>query len=214
MMSVRPSNVMSKVEEFTDPLFDRDVSQRIRCEVENHLPLHLKEKALSFNTWAKDMTLAWSDFPHTIELRQLGDLSRYFSESFLIGTRAIPVDTCPDVPYGSFGLEGVRLPRGGELGGLACGDFYFIKTSLSAWQPTHFHELIHVAQWRILGAEAYIGLLLLGLKTQGYRLSPLEKMAYGLQDRFGSGRGTFDAVAEVYSHLRKLQPSGMGMTLS
>jgi hypothetical protein len=160
----------------------------------------------TIHSWTHDIKLICSESHNCVDLCQFQDLSRYFSDSFLMGTRVLSVDTCPEVPYELFGLEGVRQPRGSELGGLACGDFYFIKASLAAWQPTHFHELIHVAQWKILGAEAYIGLLFLGLTTQGYRLSPLEKMAYSLQDRFGSGRGAFDAVAEVYSELRKLQP--------
>jgi hypothetical protein len=208
-MSFSHSSVSSRAQDarldLTEPVFDVDLAQRITCAVNVRLPPQLREKVPIFNRWIEELKQSWSEYTDYVDLGQLEGLAPYFSKSLLRSTRAISVDCCPDVPYEFFGLEGVRLPRGPELGGLACADSYFIKASLAAWQPTHFHELIHVIQWKILGPDAYLGLSLLGLTSQGYRVSPLEKMAYSLQDRFSAGRGAFDAVVQVYCELRGLQ---------
>ena len=189
----------------TTPLYDADIAQRIRGEIDALLSSHMKEKVPLFNGWIDQVKLTWREHDQCTDLYQLHDLTQCFPKTLLDTTRAIPVDCCPDVPYEDFGLGGVRMLRGSEFGGLACGDFYFIKASRAAWQPTHFHELIHIIQWKILGPEAFLGFTLLGLSSRGYLASPLEKMAYSLQDRFGAGRGAFDAVAEVYGALRKVR---------
>lgn len=51
-------------------------------------------------------------------------------------------------------------------------------------ESLHFHELVHVIQWRLLGPEGFLALYADGLERFGYRNSPLEVMAYELQDKF------------------------------
>ena len=45
-------------------------------------------------------------------------------------------------------------------------------------EAIHFHELIHVIQWRLLGPEDFLKSYANGLDEFGYENSPLEKMAY------------------------------------
>jgi hypothetical protein len=71
--------------------------------------------------------------------------------------------------------------------------------------PTHFHELIHILQWRILGPERFLWLYADGLERFGYRNSPLEIMAYELQERFDAERKPFDVALEVERRLSKSQ---------
>ena len=52
-----------------------------------------------------------------------------------------------------------------------------------------FHEAVHVAQYRLLGEEAFIGRYVRGWAENGfdYFAIPLERQAYALQGRFETG---------------------------
>ncbi len=51
-------------------------------------------------------------------------------------------------------------------------------------ESLHFHERVHVIQWRLLGPEKFLALYADGLESYGYRKSWLEMMAYKLEHRF------------------------------
>ncbi|MGD9333213.1 MAG: hypothetical protein PVJ53_18000 [Desulfobacterales bacterium] len=50
-----------------------------------------------------------------------------------------------------------------------------------------FHELVHVVQWDRLGIDGFLLAYGVGLMQFGYRNSPLEKIAYDLQEAFDRG---------------------------
>jgi hypothetical protein len=57
----------------------------------------------------------------------------------------------------------------------------------------HLHELIHVVQWKMLGAERFVAAYTDGLEHCGYRDSPLEAMTYDAQAIFAQSTPIFDA---------------------
>ena len=65
----------------------------------------------------------------------------------------------------------------------------------SRYESLHFHELVHVIQWRLLGSEKFLALYADGLERFGYRKSPLEVMAFGLQHRFQREARAFSVEA-------------------
>jgi hypothetical protein len=65
----------------------------------------------------------------------------------------------------------------------------------------HFHELIHVIQWRILGPERFVHSYADGLEHFGYRQSPLEVMAYDAEAAFATSTEGFDAEKMVAEKL-------------
>lgn len=69
-----------------------------------------------------------------------------------------------------------------------------------------FHELVHVAQFGLLGATGFVRAYINGWLTAGrsYLDNPLEAMAFDLQDRSDGGQGVFDAGAEVTQRLRDM----------
>ena len=67
-------------------------------------------------------------------------------------------------------------------------DTFFVTQGELANEALHFHELIHVVQWRLLGPERFIALYAEGLERFGYRSSPLEVIAYDLEDHSGLRR--------------------------
>lgn len=60
---------------------------------------------------------------------------------------------------------------------------------------------LHVVQCRILGPEKFLAAYAHGLERFGYRDSPLEVIAYGLQNQFKTGCDPFDVGAEVEARL-------------
>jgi hypothetical protein len=72
-------------------------------------------------------------------------------------------------------------------------------------EALHFHELIHVIQWRSLGPEGFLAAYANGLDEFGYENSPLEKMAHDAEASFKRSSVIFDAekfVAEQLALLR------------
>ncbi len=82
-----------------------------------------------------------------------------------------------------------------EAGGITYLDTYFVRADEAQSESLHFHELVHVIQWRLLGPEKFLALYADGLERFGYRNSPLEVMAYELQERFEREQQPFDVEA-------------------
>ena len=78
---------------------------------------------------------------------------------------------------------------------------YFVRANQAGDESLHFHELVHVIQWRILGPEKFLAAYADGLERFGYRGSPLEVMAYDLQARFDARETAFEVAVEVEARL-------------
>jgi hypothetical protein len=80
-------------------------------------------------------------------------------------------------------------------------DTFFVRANQASDESLHFHELVHVIQWRILGLEGFLAAYANGLERFGYRDSPLEAMAYDFQARFDARETAFEVAAEVEARL-------------
>jgi hypothetical protein len=92
----------------------------------------------------------------------------------------------------------------GDYDGVTYLDMYFLKRSGADDESLHFHEMIHVVQWRLLGAEFFLAMYAGGLEKFGYRNSPLEKMAYDAQEVFSPLGPVFNAEKLVEKKLSEL----------
>ena len=95
-----------------------------------------------------------------------------------------------------------------DAGGITYLNTYFVRADQSHAESLHFHELVHVIQWRLLGPENFLALYADGLERFGYRESPLEVMAYEFQDRFEHGARPFSVEAACQKFLRGLTSDG------
>jgi hypothetical protein len=102
------------------------------------------------------------------------------------------------------GLQRFQEFERGDWDGLTYLDTYFVKRTKAADEELHFHELIHVVQWRLMGPERFLKLYADGLERFGYQNSPLERMAYRAQAEFSRSKKPFDAQASVLHELRQL----------
>ena len=114
-------------------------------------------------------------------------LSQHYSEETLASASYVIL---PEVPKPrSLGLEEFGLSEfiNMDVDGITYGNTYYIKSGTQSSVPLHFHELVHVVQWSLLGVPKFIERYLSELSTFGYEGAPLEQMAYELQHHFERG---------------------------
>jgi hypothetical protein len=97
---------------------------------------------------------------HSKEAKAVGSLgfprlSRYFSEERLTSTKVVVIDRVPMPPLSSMGLSRFAEFEHGDYEGITYLDTFFVKRRSAAAERLHFHELIHVVQWRLLGPETF-----------------------------------------------------------
>ena len=83
------------------------------------------------------------------------------------------------------------------MSGITYLDTYFLERSAAADESLHFHELVHVVQWQVLGPKDFLLLYAAGLAERGYLECPLEAMAYEHQRRFGASNPPYLVEAQV-----------------
>ena len=129
-------------------------------------------------------------------------LPHYFSDGLIANTKYVVVDRPPMPPLSALGLKRFAAFEQGDYDAITYLDTFFLKTGHVADEGLYFHELIHVVQWRVMGAERFLAAYADGLETFGYCNSPLEMMAYDAQAAFAQSTKVFDAeqlVAEKLS---------------
>jgi hypothetical protein len=126
---------------------------------------------------------------HAAQARSVADfgfsrLPHFYSVDLLARTKVVVVAKVPTPPLSAMGLQEFAAFENADYGGITFKDTYFLQDSQAANESIHFHELVHIVQWAHLGVERFLLAYAVGLMTKGYRESPLEEMAYGLQAYF------------------------------
>jgi hypothetical protein len=129
-------------------------------------------------------------------------LPDYYDVQLLASSKAVVVPRVPMPPLSAMGLERFRDFERMNAGGMTFFDTYFVRADQAHDESLHFHELIHVIQWRLLGPEQFLALYADGLERFGYRKSPLEEMAFRLQHRFQREANAFNVEAACQSLIR------------
>jgi hypothetical protein len=135
--------------------------------------------------WINEITTYYKqNAPYTSELN-ISRLSNYYSQQLLQNTQVAIVKRCPLPPLAKFGIKGMSVYETWEPKGVQYKD-------LKYWNVVHFHELVHAIQWQILQEKIYMNLYCTGIIEKGYRQSPLEEMAWRLQQSFEYNKISFD----------------------
>ena len=121
----------------------------------------------------------------------------------LARAKVVLVDRVPTPPLSSIGLSRFADFENMDASGITYLDTYFIRRHEAGRESLHFHELVHVIQWQVLGAEKFLTLYAEGLDKHGYRNSPLEVMAYDHEARFNRNAEPYDVEAAVRQKLRE-----------
>lgn len=108
--------------------------------------------------------------------------------SELLGKAKVIVVTgkLPFPPLSRMDLPELSQMEDMPMDGITYKDTFFINQANRS-ESLHFHELIHVVQWDRLGVDNFLLAYGVGLIQFGYQNSPLEQMAYSLQEAFDRG---------------------------
>jgi hypothetical protein len=122
-------------------------------------------------------------------------LPHYHDEKTLASAKVVVVPKVPVPPLSAMGLDRFNVFEQMDAAGITYLDTYFVRANQLRDESLHFHELVHIIQWRTLGPEKFLAAYADGLERFGYRGGPLEVMAYDLQARFDANEKPFDVAA-------------------
>lgn len=112
-------------------------------------------------------------------------LVKVFPPDLLVKAKVVVVpEKVPYPPISTMGLPEFQQMETIPFSGITYKDTFFVKDDLSHFESLHFHELVHVVQWDQLGINKFLLAYGIGLMQYGYRESPLEQIAYVLQEGF------------------------------
>ena len=121
----------------------------------------------------------------------------YYTQEFLAASFYVVVPQLPKPDFPELRQLGFGDLIDTDFNGITYKNTYFVKQGKERNLNLHFHELVHVVQWQILGAEAFIIRYMDEILRYGYEDAPLEKMAYALEDHFVKGAPPFDIRMHV-----------------
>ena len=151
--------------------------------------------------WIQTTLTASAHVPQAIASRGFSRLPLYFTEKTLASTKVVLVDPLPMPPLSSMGLVRFAEFERGNFDGITYIDTIFLKPTRSNNEIIHFHELVHVIQWRLLGPDRFLLSYANGLQCFGYRQSPLEAMAYDAETAFANSTTSFNVEKMVAEKL-------------
>jgi len=131
-------------------------------------------------------------------------LPLFFPVDVLEAAKVVYVSTVPAPPLNALGLSQFADFENMQPAGITYLDTFFSLEEMRANESHHFHELVHIIQWRMLGPKGFITAYANGLERMGYRHSPLEVMAYTLESAFRNSKTGFDVETVVNQQLRAL----------
>jgi hypothetical protein len=153
-------------------------------------------------SWIQQTLVTHKALARSVTSKNFKRLPLYFSRTQLELAKFVVIECVPVPPLSSIGLSRFSEFERGDYDGVTYLDTYFLKKARADDESLHFHEMIHIVQWRLLGAEVFVAMYAGGLEKLGYRSSPLEKMAYDAQESFTRSGPAFDAeklVGEKFS---------------
>jgi hypothetical protein len=151
--------------------------------------------------WIRTTLTANAHMAKSVASRGFSRLPLYFTEETLASTKFVLVDPLPMPPLSAMGLVRFADFERGNFDGITYIDTIFLKPRQSNNENMHFHELVHVIQWRLLGPDRFLLSYANGLECFGYRQSPLEVMAYDAETAFASNPAIFNVEKWVADKL-------------
>ena len=141
-------------------------------------------------------------------------LSQFFPRELLSNTRVAVVDRTPAPPLEQWGVgefNDLGAPVGKSAAGITLGRLFFVRRGREQSESLFFHEMVHVVQWDLLGANGFLALYGILLRKYGYQGSPLEEMAYQLQSQFvDQTEKPFQAVAAIEKYTDEIVAKFVG----
>jgi hypothetical protein len=105
------------------------------------------------------------------------DFKGFYKKPFLNRAYFVVVENIPKPDFPKLRQMGLGDFINLNVDGITYKDTYYIKQHCADNLRLHFHELVHVAQWKQLGAVNFIQCYINEINSYGYLKAPLEEMA-------------------------------------
>lgn len=161
----------------------------------------LQAKLPDVSKWVDGVVQQHRCFARPVTSLAFARLPQYFQFETMSRAFVVEVDVIPKPPLTALGLHQFEAFEQTDADGITYRDTYFVRRERAADESLHFHELVHIVQWQILGPDRFILAYALGLAGGGYSTNPFEHIAYALQDRFSSSAESFSVEPLVWRHV-------------
>lgn len=122
--------------------------------------------------------------------------SQFLRDSYFVVVEHIPKPNFPELRQMGLG-DFIDMP----VNGITYKNTYYLDQKQANSLRLHFHELVHVVQWSLLGAGGFITRYISEIQSYGYDSAPLEQMAYSLDRHYYSGGAHLDVPTYVQSKI-------------
>ena len=156
------------------------------------------------HSWIRNTLASHSNAAKLVSSQGFARLPSYFTAELLVSSKFVTIDKVPLPPLSEMGLTRFAQLESGDFDGITYLDTFFLKKGRARDERLYFHELIHIVQWSLLGAERFLATYADGLEKYGYRDSPLEVMAYNAEAAFVQSSNIFDAEELVANELARI----------
>jgi hypothetical protein len=161
-------------------------------------PVTFTDALPGIQAWIEEVLSVHSNEAVSLESFGFKRLLAFFSRRLLEHTKVVITNKCPVPPLNALGLSQFARFETGEFRGITFLDTYFVLRSEVADEALHFHELVHVIQWEVLGLQRFLQMYAEGVERFAeYKDNPLERIAYAHQDRFTAGGPPYDVEEAV-----------------
>jgi hypothetical protein len=154
--------------------------------------------------WIEQILAAHVPMARPVASLNFPRLPLFFNPATLAIAKVVAVEVVPLPPLTAFGLTQFADFEQMDASGITYFDTYFVRDQMLPHERLHFHELVHVVQWSLLGPVRFLAVYADGLEKFGCRNSPLEAMAYRLDARFQEGAAPFSVEQVVARELKAL----------
>jgi len=167
----------------------------------NELIRHLVQKGYE---WIVDQRSLHIVTAQELSEQDRASLQSYFEPKILRLAKIELVDYIENPPFYPEVVK-LRIPNVidfTQMAGITFIDCILISRRIShnqqSWTSLLFHEMVHVVQYYLLGAQRFAEFYVMGWAQNGfdYGSIPLEKQAYDLQRQFDQGENIF-SVAQL-----------------
>jgi len=125
----------------------------------------------------------------------------FYSKEILASSYFVVVDRIPKPDFPELRYTGLGNFIDKDIAGITYGNTYYIHRDVVGELRLHFHELVHVIQWKELGSLGFLKRYIQEIQTFGYERAPLEKMAYQLDAHYEVGGQAFSITEYVRQQL-------------
>ena len=162
----------------------------------------LQEKLPAIKQWIAATLEEHSQQVATVSSLPFTRLPKCFSAHTLHHAKVAVVPQLPYPPLHQFELGELARDNPNEFTGITYLDTFFVLPTHRDKEWLYVHELVHVIQWQVLGADRFLLEYAVGIDEHpdNYYSRPLERMARDHDQRFQRGE-TYDVESAVRGEL-------------